>query len=89
MRQYGAEYGIGWGPTGNAYAIPTKNRQLRPLSLTEIAGWVGNFLAYARNNPTVTFQVTKIGCGLAGYAEKQIAPLFKNAPSNCELPERW
>ena len=86
---HGAEPGIGWGPTGNAYAIPTKDRRLRVLPLNKISGWVGNFLMYAQHNPHLTFEVTRIGCGLAGYTDEQIAPMFEKAPANCELPEGW
>ena len=89
LRRYGAIYGQGVGRQGNAYAIPTKDDQLNILSLARIAVYVADFLTYAREHPTLTFQVTKIGCGLAGYTEDQIAPLFKRAPSNCTLPEGW
>jgi hypothetical protein len=40
-------------------------------------------------NPDIIFEVTRIGCGLAGYKEKDIAPMFKDSPNNCELPEGW
>lgn len=89
-RQYfGAVYGQGIGRTGNAYAIPTKDAQLRTLSLSEIREHVNYFLGYAQNNPDLTFQVTRIGCGLAGYKDTDIAPMFAEAPSNCCLPEEW
>lgn len=35
------------------------------------------------------FQVTRIGCGLAGYRDADIAPLFACAPANCHLPAEW
>ncbi|MNG38660.1 hypothetical protein D3C84_1264440 [compost metagenome] len=44
---------------------------------------------YARRNPDLVFNVTKIGCGLAGYLEQDIAPMFKGAPDNCQLPDGW
>ena len=47
------------------------------------------FLAYARAHPELTFEVTRVGCGLAGYTDADIAPLFKGAPSNCTLPDGW
>lgn len=64
---HGAEYGIGVGRTGNAYAIPTKDRRIRTLPLPRIAKYVAEFLAYARAHPELEFEVTKIGCGLAGF----------------------
>lgn len=67
--EHGAQYGVGFGRTGNAYAIPTKDRQLRVLPLSVIAAYVADFLDYAQAHPDLAFQVTKIGCGLAGYQE--------------------
>lgn len=89
LRQYGAVYGVGVGRTGNAYAIPTKDENIMTLPLERIAGYVSDFLSHARKNPDTEFEVTRIGCGLAGYADAQIAPMFVTAPSNCQLPDGW
>lgn len=88
-REHGAVYGVGIGRTGNAYALPTKDASIRTLPLETIARYVGDFLEYARAHPDLSFQVTRIGCGLAGYREEAIAPLFADAPANCLLPEGW
>ena len=89
-RKYcGAIQGKGIGPQGQSYAIPTKDRALRPLSLDRIELFVLGFIAYARRNPGLQFRVTAIGTGLAGYSAAAIAPFFKNAPANCRLPEEW
>lgn len=88
-REHGAVYGVGRGRTGNAYAIATKDRNLRTLPLNQIEFDVIIFLRYAREHPELTFQVTRIGCGLAGYKDHQIAPMFTGAPSNCQLPAGW
>jgi hypothetical protein len=89
-RQYcGAEYGVGCGRTGKSYALPTKDHQLRTLPLETIALYVKEFLRYAARNPDLTFIVTLIGCGLAGYGDDDMAPMFKNAPPNCQLPKGW
>ena len=85
----GAEYGVGVGPTGRAYAIPTKDRQLQTLSLPSIQRYVTQFLVYAESRPDLDFQVTPIGCGLAGYKPDQIAPMFLGAPANCKLPPEF
>lgn len=87
--RYLAERGVGVGRTGYAYAIPTKDRQLKVLPLEEILPHVQTFLGYARAHPDLRFYVTRIGCGLAGYADSDIAPMFHNAPANCELPKGW
>lgn len=86
---HGAVYGVGVGRTGNAYAIPTKDRYLRTLPLDAIRRFVDEFIYYANAHPDLEFNVTRIGCGLAGYSEEQIAPMFKKAPKNCTLPEGW
>lgn len=89
-RQYhGAIYGVANGHTGNAYAIPTKDRELNPLPLNRIKAYVEEFLRYARRHPDLEFEVTRIGCGLAGYQDDQIAPMFREAPKNCHLPHGW
>ena len=86
---HGAIYGQGNGKQGNSYAIPTKDIYLRSLPLDTIQFYVEIFINYAKQHPELTFFVTRIGCGLAGYTDTQIAPMFKNAPSNCELPLTW
>jgi len=88
-RVWGAKYGIGEGLTGNAYAIPTKDDQLQTRSLALIQLSVQMFIDFATANPQLSFFVTAIGCGLAGYQPNDIAPMFKHAPSNCELPKGW
>jgi hypothetical protein len=87
--EYGAQYGVGEGRTGNAYAIPTKGHQLEVLSLSQIELSVQRFLAYASKTPCEQFFVTRIGCGLAGYTDAQISPFFAGASSNVELPAGW
>lgn len=82
----GAIYGQGIGRQGNAYAIPTKDQGLRVLPLHGIAPHVAVFLEYARHHPILHFELTPIGCGLAGYRHDQIAPLFRGAPANVMLP---
>ena len=88
-QHYGAQYGVGFGRTGMAYALPTKDERLNVLSLDEIKIFVDGFLHYAKNRPELTFEVTRVGCGLAGYQDDQIAPMFSGAPENCLLPEGW
>lgn len=84
-----ARVGVAVGRTGFSYAIPTKNKNIRTLPLWCIAAYVLGFLAYAKEHQELTFLVTRIGCGLAGYTDEAIAPMFKNPPTNCVLPEEW
>jgi len=85
----GAIYGQGVGRQGNAYGIPTKDDQLRVLPLHAIQAYVAKFLDYAQQRPETEFELTPIGCGLAGYRPEQIAPMFANAPPNVQLPEAF
>ena len=89
LKKHGAEYGNGWGRQGNSWAIPTKDQNLETLPLVRIRAFVDCFLNYALQNQNLKFEVTRIGCGLAGYKDEDIAPMFKNAPSNCYLPPGW
>jgi hypothetical protein len=86
---FGAVTGVGKGPTGQAYAIPTKDERLEVLPLREIGLYVAAFLAWADENPKLEFRVTPVGCGLAGYTPAQIAPLFKDPPANVILPPEF
>lgn len=86
---HGAIYGLGVGPQGNSYAIPTKDHYLKVLPLDRIKIHVDEFLDYARKNPELTFQLTAIGCGLAGYKREQIEPLFQGATENVLWPKEW
>jgi len=87
--EHGAQYGIGEGPTGKAYAIPTKNKGMKVRQLADIQKSVDQFILHAKQNPTTKFNVTAIGTGLAGYTPADIAPMFKNAPDNVFLPHSF
>lgn len=89
LRNHGAVYGQGIGLQGESYAIPTKDKNLRVLPLPEIQKYVDDFKKFARENLTFRFRVVKIGCGLAGYREEQISPMFADCPENVDLPEGW
>ena len=86
---YGAIYGIGVGPMGHSYAIPTKDKNLQILSLADISLYVKEFIKYAEENLDLEFNITRIGCGLAGYKDSEIGPMFSKAPVNCNLPFEW
>lgn len=89
VQRHGARYGQGIGLQGQAYAIPTKDHRLRPLPLSEIKRHVEVFLAFATSRPDLTFEVTPVGCGLAGYHPQDIAPLFRLTSDNVHLPEEF
>lgn len=76
-RKFGAIYGVGEGIQGQTYGIPTKDKKLFVLKLSKIKKYVKRFIKYVKKNKDKQFIITKIGCGLAGFSEKEIAPLFE------------
>lgn len=90
IKKHGAIYGQAYGLQGQSFAIPTKDRRLRPLPLDDIAGYVAMFLEFALSHPEHTLNVVAIGCGLAGYQPEQIAWMFDlPPPSNVNLPPEF
>lgn len=85
----GAIYGQGIGRQGDCYAIPTKDEALRTLPLDTINAHAQGFMIYADRHPELRFELTPIGCGLAGYAPEDIAPMFRYAPANVDLPAEF
>jgi len=90
---YGARYGQASGLQGNSYAIITKElrRSHAPVTLAEVAQGVSEFIEFVRSHPDLEFQVTPIGCGLAGFSPYQIAPLFAPLENdqNVHLPPQF
>jgi hypothetical protein len=89
LRHKRAVYGLGFGPAGDSFAIPTMDWHIKHLPVEVIEHYVNRFIVFARMNPTYTFQVTALGCGLAGHRHDVIAPLFKYAPDNCQFDTLW
>ncbi len=93
--KFGATYGVGNGFCGNTYAIPTKSREIGTLSLEAIDKYIALFIDRAYQlRDTKQFFVTRIGCGLAGYRDADIAPLFRDRGGyktlhNCSFAEEW
>lgn len=84
-RHYGAKLGVGEGPTGRAYALPTKSTPRTSLSMAQLASAAERFIEYARARPHEAFLLTKVGCGLAGFREADVARLFSDASENVML----
>lgn len=91
VREHGAKYGVGEGLTGNAYALPTKDVAIRTLPLENLRRHVDLFIRFAKEHPELTFDVTAVGCGLAGYKLAQIAYMFTPAVylENVYLPREF
>lgn len=84
--KFGAVWGQGVGLQGQCYAIPTMHG-----GTDAIKPYVDEFIEFASKHPEYTFLVTKIGCGIAGFAIGDIAPLFSGAMSvgNIVLPREF
>lgn len=87
--KHGARWGFSYGHMGDSFAIPTKDEDIRSLPIGRVQDYIRGFLAYAKGHPKVKFKVTRIGCGLAGFTDEQIAPLFVEASGNCTFDEAW
>ena len=85
----GAIRGQGFGLAGKTFAIPTKDWNIQTLHIDTISFYVKRFLSFAEKNPQLRFYVTKIGCGLAGWQPRDIAPLFEGAPENLIFPKEF
>lgn len=90
FKKFGAKWGLGFGPSRDTFAIPTKSWFIKDvLKLDVIKIYIERFIDFAKENPEYKFLVTQIGCGLAGYKPDEIAPLFKSAVNmdNIYLPQ--
>ena len=85
-RKFGAVYGQGVGLQGHSYAIPTMQG-----GVDTIRPYVDEFIEFAADHRDLTFFVTRIGCGIAGFSDEQIAPLFERAVAlpNVYLPKSF
>lgn len=88
-----AQWGIGdgFGTRKQTYAIPTKDWHIKTLPLSVIEKYVKSFLLQTRlmGHQELTFKVTALGTGLAGYSPSQIGHMFRKAGPNCEFDEQW
>lgn len=82
-KNFGAEWGVGEGLTGRTYALPTMEGK------ASLQHAVEKFTSCAKEHPELTFLVTAVGCGIAGYTPQQVAPLFNEAAQleNVYLPQ--
>lgn len=83
---FGAVWGQGVGLQGQSYAIPTMQGPVETIK-----PYVDEFTRFAAEHPELEFLVTRIGCGIAGFKDYQIAPLFKDALvlDNVRLPQSF
>lgn len=86
MNKFGAIWEQGVGLQGQSYAIPTMQG-----GVETIKPYVDEFIEFAKAHPEMKFLVTRIGCGIAGFKDDEIAPLFKDAQAveNVWLPRSF
>lgn len=86
MDKFGAVWGQGIGLQGQSYAIPTMQG-----GVETIKPYVDQFIEFALSRPDLFFYVTRIGCGIAGFTDEEIAPLFRSALAvdNIALPKSF
>jgi len=86
LNKFGAVWGQGVGLQGQSYAIPTMQG-----GVETIKPYVDDFIAFAKAHPELKFYVTRIGCGIAGFKDEEIAPLFREAlgMDNIVLPKSF
>ena len=85
-RKFGAIWGQGVGLQGQSYGIPTMHG-----GVDAIKPYVDEFIEFAKTRPDLTFLVTRVGCGIAGFTNEEISPLFAKAHEveNIVLPSGW
>ena len=85
-RKFGAIWGQGVGLQGQSYGIPTMHG-----GVDAIKPYVDEFIEFAKTRPDLTFLVTRVGCGIAGFTNEEISPLFAKAHEvpNIVLPAGW
>lgn len=86
LQKFGAVWGQGVGLQGQSYAIPTMQG-----GVETIKPYVDDFIKFASSHTEYDFLVTRIGCGIAGFMDEQIAPLFEDCKKleNVALPKEW
>ena len=84
--KFGAIWGQGVGLQGKSYGIPTMQG-----GVETIKPYTDEFIKFAKTHPELRFLVTRVGCGIAGFKDEEIAPLFKEAldMSNVSLPKEF
>lgn len=86
LNLFGAVWGQGVGLQGQSYAIPTMQG-----GVETIKPYVDQFIEFTKTRPDLYFYVTRIGCGIAGFRDEDIAPLFADALTldNVSLPKTF
>ncbi len=77
-KKFGAVWGLPEGLQGQSYAIPVDfGKGVRKDN--EVKESVSRFLTFTKEHPELFFFVTRIGCGMGGYRDEEMAQFFKGA----------
>lgn len=82
-QEFGAVWGEGHGLHGQTYAIDTMS------GMAAFAADAAAFVSFAGQHPELTFLLTPVGCGIAGYTAEEVAPMFADVPENVVMPESF
>ncbi|MHB1201323.1 MAG: A1S_2505 family phage non-structural protein [Polaromonas sp.] len=92
--KFGALPGVGVGYAGAApahsWAIPTKDVRISTLPLDVVRPYIEQFALDTQGNPDKLYFVTRVGCGLAGNKDADVAPMFlASAIGRCSFALDW
>lgn len=91
LDHYGAALGVYYGLSGRAFAIPTVDSAIEKLPIEVIEMYIVKLIQYSLEHPDTVFFITRLGCGIAGFADWMIAQIFNNGQNyhNFDFPEEW
>lgn len=87
--RFGAEWGVGEGYTGQSYALPTLNEDMERVTIEELEDSFAKMINYADDNRQLTFFVTKVGCGIAGWDIEEVREAFWNGVRQVSPDANW
>ena len=102
-RVFNAEMGVAEGLTGQAYALPTLGEDMRRVAPEALRASLERLLRFALEHPKLTFYLTEVGCGIAGWPVETVRDLLGEAvrelseeayeqravPANLSIPQRF
>lgn len=83
LDKFGAVLGQPEGLQGRSYGINTMD------GIEVFKQQTQNFIVFAEEHPELTFLLTAVGTGIAGYTHYEAKALFKNLPKNVIKPKEW
>ena len=89
VEKYNAKDGVGEGHTGQCYAFPTLDKDMHQVTEIQLQQSVQKLISFANNSTGSIILLTKVGCGIAGFKEKDIKEYFKDLPANIIKPKGW